>query len=104
MDQNSQNVVWINNSRTVWPTQIVMLYLNLFIHNASYRTVFFTHYFLGAGDPDLQETPCLHCKYQRYILTRCSVNLLVDFNTMVLKRVFFVIINTCVALIWALMY
>ena len=44
-----------------------------------------------------------HCKYQRYILTRCSVNLLVVFNTMVLKRVFFVIINTCVALIWALM-
>ena len=41
----------------------------------------------------------LHCKYQRYILTRCSVNLLVVFNTMVLKRVFFVIINTCVALI-----
>ena len=40
-----------------------------------------------------------HCKYQRYILTRCSVNLLVVFNTMVLKRVFFVIINTCVALI-----
>ena len=45
----------------------------------------------------------VHCKYQRYILTRCSVNLLVVFNTMVLKRVFFVIINTCVALIWALM-
>ena len=45
----------------------------------------------------------IHCKYQRYILTRCSVNLLVVFNTMVLKRVFFVIINTCVALIWALM-
>ena len=41
----------------------------------------------------------VHCKYQRYILTRCSVNLLVVFNTMVLKRVFFVIINTCVALI-----
>ena len=41
----------------------------------------------------------LHCKYQCYILTRCSVNLLVVFNTMVLKRVFFVIINTCVALI-----
>ena len=45
----------------------------------------------------------LHCKYQRYILTRCSVNLLVVFNIMVLKRVFFVISDTCVALIWALM-
>ena len=44
-------------------------------------------------------TKFIHCKYQRYILTRCSVNLLVVFNTMVLKRVFFVIINTCVALI-----
>ena len=49
------------------------------------------------------KAPRAHCKYQRYILTRCSVNLLVVFNTMVLKRVFFVIINTCVALIWALM-
>ena len=51
----------------------------------------------------LKEHHIIHCKYQRYILTRCSVNLLVVFNTMVLKRVFFVIINTCVAVIWALM-
>ena len=28
MDQNSQNVVWINNSRTVWPTEILMLFLS----------------------------------------------------------------------------
>ena len=33
--------------------------ISLFIHKARYRTVFFTHYFLGAGDPDLRQTPCL---------------------------------------------
>ena len=26
MDQNSQNVVWINYSRTAWPTLILMLF------------------------------------------------------------------------------
>ena len=52
-----------------------------------------------ATDDERNFIKCKDCKYQRYILTRCSVNLLVVFNTMVLKRVFFVIINTCVALI-----
>ena len=28
MDQNSQNVVWINNSRNAWPTCILMLILS----------------------------------------------------------------------------
>ena len=28
MDQNSQNVVWINNARTAWPTYILVLFLN----------------------------------------------------------------------------
>ena len=28
MDQNSQNVVWINNSRTAWPTLTFMLFLS----------------------------------------------------------------------------
>ena len=28
MDQNSQNVAWINNSRTPWPSQILMLFLS----------------------------------------------------------------------------
>ena len=27
MDQNSQNIVLTNNSRTAWPTQILMLFL-----------------------------------------------------------------------------
>ena len=28
MDQNSQNIVLINNSRTTWPTSILMLFLS----------------------------------------------------------------------------
>ena len=28
IDQNSKNVVWINNSRTAWPTLILMLFLS----------------------------------------------------------------------------
>ena len=28
MDQNSQNIVLINNSRTTWPIQILMLFLS----------------------------------------------------------------------------
>ena len=28
MDQNSQNIVLINKSRTAWPTQILMLFLS----------------------------------------------------------------------------
>ena len=28
MGQNSQNVVWINNSRTALPTEILMLFLS----------------------------------------------------------------------------
>ena len=28
MNQNIQNVVWINNSRTAWPTYISMLFLS----------------------------------------------------------------------------
>ena len=28
MDQNSQNIVLINNSGTTWPTQILMLFLS----------------------------------------------------------------------------
>ena len=28
IDQNSQNVVWANNSRTAWPTVILMLFLS----------------------------------------------------------------------------
>ena len=28
MDQNSQNVVWINNSRTDWPTLMLVLFLS----------------------------------------------------------------------------
>ena len=28
MDQNSQNVIWINNSRTAGPTSILMLFVN----------------------------------------------------------------------------
>ena len=28
MDQNSQNIVLINNSRTAWPTLILMLFLS----------------------------------------------------------------------------
>ena len=28
MDQNFQNVVWINNSRTAWPTETLMLILS----------------------------------------------------------------------------
>ena len=36
MNQNIQNVVWINNSRTAWPTQILMLFLSSLdnLHNA----------------------------------------------------------------------
>ena len=30
MDQNSQNIVLINNSKTAWPTQILMLFLSFF--------------------------------------------------------------------------
>ena len=32
---------------------------SLFIHNARYRTAIFIHYFVDAGDPDHQQTPCL---------------------------------------------
>ena len=28
MDQNSQNVAWINNSRTAWPTKISVPFLS----------------------------------------------------------------------------
>ena len=28
MDQNSQNALWICNSRTAWPTSILMLFLS----------------------------------------------------------------------------
>ena len=34
MDQNSQNDVLINNSRTVWPTQILMPFLSSFDKDA----------------------------------------------------------------------
>ena len=30
MDQNRENVVWINNSRTTWPTQSLTLFLSSF--------------------------------------------------------------------------
>ena len=28
MDQNSQNIALINNSRTIWPTEILMLFVS----------------------------------------------------------------------------
>ena len=31
MDQNSQNIVWINNSRTAWPTYILIFVFCLFV-------------------------------------------------------------------------
>ena len=41
MDQNIQNVIWINNSRTAWPTKILMLFLVPWTIYYKIHTLFF---------------------------------------------------------------
>ena len=42
MDQNSQNDVWINKSRTAWPTSILMLFFEFF----EQFTIYMMHIFI----------------------------------------------------------
>ena len=42
MDENSQNVVWINNSRIVWPTLALMLFLSSLDNLVKDSHVFFS--------------------------------------------------------------
>ena len=37
MDQNSQNTVLINNSRTTWPSQILMPFLSSILRTIYYK-------------------------------------------------------------------
>ena len=41
MDQNSQNIVLINNSRTAWPTWSFMLFLSLLDNLLKYAYIIF---------------------------------------------------------------
>ena len=56
MDQNSQNFVLINNSRTAWPTQIVMLFLSSLVNLLKDAYI---NFLKGVDNLEIEHKTCL---------------------------------------------